>query len=449
MDVRVLLRETRLPVPAVEALAWHLRPGALQRLIPAWSGVRVTAERGSIAQGGEVELSVPVGPFRRRWVARHEDFVSGSGFVDRQVCGPFRHWRHVHRVVPVLGGCQWEDQIEYALPRGAGCLASLIEANLERTLAFRHRRLRDDVVRHATASRSLRIAVSGSSGLIGTQLVPFLTSGGHQVLRLVRGPADPGSIAWTPGRSIDAVSLAGCDAVIHLAGLSVAQRWSPATKIAIRDSRVLATRQLCEALAAQVRRPEVLICASACGFYGDTGERAVKEGSPGGDGFLAEVCREWEEACEPARQAGIRVVNVRFGLVLGVGGGALASLHRLARLGLAGPIAGGAQWLSWIAVDDCVGILHQALFADDLVGPVNAVAPEPVTNRELIKSLGRTLGRPAILPVPGFAVGALFGEMGHALLMADQRVLPARLLGRGFPFRHPDLLEALRFELGR
>ena len=450
MDMRVLLRETRLPVPPDEAFAWHVRPGALERLIPPWSGVRVISRRGNVLTGGDVALSIPLGPLRMQWLARHEGVIAGREFADVQEHGPFRYWRHVHRVLPAEGGSQLEDQIEYALPRGTGWMRGFIESELDKTFAFRHRRLRDDLARHATATRMMTIAVSGGSGLIGAQLIPFLSSGGHTVKRLVRGPSRPESdvIGWTPGNDIDGAALSQCDAVVHLAGRNLAERWTTATKAAIRDSRINATRHLCEALARQAQRPRVLICASAIGIYGDTGDHAVKEGSPAGEGFLAEVCREWESACDPARQAGIRVVHLRFGVVLGAEGGALAALRIPARLGVAGPIGGGGQWMSWIALDDAIGVIHHALCAEDLDGAVNAVAPEPVTNRLFMRSLGRVCHRPAVLPLPAVVVETMFGDMGRATLLASQRVLPARLLGRGFPFRHPDLSETLRFELG-
>jgi len=450
MDMRVLLRETRLSVPPDEVFAWHVRPGALERLIPPWSGVRVTSRRGDVMTGGEVALSIPVGPLRLRWVARHEGVIAGREFADVQEQGPFRYWRHVHRVLPAAGSSQLEDQIEYALPRGAGWMRGYIESELDKTFAFRHRRLRDDLARHATATRTMTIAVSGGSGLIGAQLIPFLSGGGHAVQRLVRGPTRPdsGMIAWNPGQELDTAALSACDAVVHLAGRTVAERWTTTAKAAIRDSRIVATRHLCEALARQAQRPRVLVCASAIGIYGDTGDHAVKEGASAGDGFLAEVCREWEAACDPARQAGIRVVNLRFGVVLGAAGGALAKLRLPARCGVAGPVGGGRQWMSWIALDDALGVIHHALCADDLEGAVNAVAPEPVTNRDFMRTLGRVCHRPAVMPVPAALIDAMFGDMGRATLLASQRVLPARLLGRGFPFRHPDLAETMRFELG-
>jgi len=452
--LRVLSYDLRLPYPPAMVFAWHLRPGAFERLQPPWLPVRVLARRGDMANGGEVEMSIPVfGPFRQRWLARHEGFVADVEFRDRQIAGPFREWLHIHRVRPTDAGCVLEDQIEYRLPGGA-LGRWLGQARVERQLAqvwsHRHRRLRQDLDRHAAypGRGPLRVAISGASGLLGSALSAFLTSGGHRVQRLVRGRASGDDIAWEPGRALDAAAIDGCDAVVHLAGRSVATRWDAAAKAEIRSSRVEATSHLASALAALPHPPRVLISASAVGIYGDRGEQSVKEDSALGGGFLADVCRAWEGACEPARQAGIRVVNPRLGVVVAGAGGALAKMLPPARLGLTGPIGGGGQWMSWISLDDAVGALHHLLFADDVAGPVDLVAPEPVTNAAFMRTLGRVLRRPAALPMPRAAVELLFGDMGRETILASTRVLPGRLLARGFPFLQPDLATALRCELG-
>ena len=266
--------------------------------------------------------------------------------------------------------------------------------------------------------------------------------------RLVRGAAVGDDIAWDPGRALDSAALEGCDAVVHLAGRSVATRWSEAAKADIRRSRVDSTSHLATALAALRTPPRVLICASAIGIYGDRGDQPVKEDSALGSGFLADICRAWEAACEPARQAGIRVVNPRLGVVVAGNGGALAKMLMPARLGLTGPIGGGRQWMSWIGIEDVVGALHHLLFADDLAGPVDLVAPEPVTNAAFMRTLGRVLRRPAALPMPRAAIELLFGDMGRETVLASTRVLPGKLLARGFPFLQPDLATAFRCELG-
>jgi len=297
------------------------------------------------------------------------------------------------------------------------------------------------------------VAVTGSSGLVGTALLPALAAGGHGALRVLRrGPAAAGerAVHWDPAAGrIDAGALEGVDAVVHLAGESVAARWTAARKARIRESRVGSTALLAGALARLARPPRVLVAASATGWYGDRGDETLIEASAPGTGFLADVCREWEAAAAPATAAGLRVVHLRIGLVLSRRGGALPRLLAPFLLGLGGPIGSGAQWVSWIALDDLVGVILHALERDALRGPVNAVAPRPVTNRELARTLARVLRRPAFLPFPALAARLLLGEMADALLLASARVLPTRLTASGYAFEHPELDGALRAELGR
>jgi len=297
----------------------------------------------------------------------------------------------------------------------------------------------------------LRVIVSGSSGLIGSALVPALTSGGHRVTRLVRSAPEPGAdaVRWDPSAGeLDRGALERMDATVHLSGETVAGRWNEQRKAKILDSRVRSTRLLAESLAALHPRPSVLVCASAIGYYGDRGDAPLSEASPPGAGFLAAVTKQWEAAAEPARAAGIRVVNLRFGIVLSPAGGALASMLTPFKLGLGGPFGGGRQWMSWIAIDDVVGAIDHALLTRELEGPANATAPNPVTNREFVKTLGRVLGRPAVARVPAPVLRLALGEFAQELV-GGQRVLPARLTDTGYSFRHPELEGALRHVLGK
>ncbi len=299
---------------------------------------------------------------------------------------------------------------------------------------------------------SLRIAVTGSSGLIGTRLAAFLAACGHHVRRVVRRPPDPDAdeISWDPltGR-IDAAALQETDCVVHLAGHNVAAgRWTQARKDAIRTSRVVGTRLLSAALAKLANPPRALIAASAVGYYGDRGDETLTEDSPPGTGFLADVCRQWEAATGPAKQAGIRVVNLRIGVVLSAVGGALARMLSPFRLGVGGVVGSGQQYMSWITLNDLVAAAHHLIVNDDVSGPANAVSPNPVTNREFTKTLGGVLHRPTIFPLPASVVRLLFGEMGQALLLAGARVRPTKLQAAGFEFSHPHVEDALRHELG-
>ena len=291
----------------------------------------------------------------------------------------------------------------------------------------------------------MNVAVTGATGLIGSALVPFFQAGGHRAVRLSRGTSGP---SWDPATGV--ISAGALDAVVHLAGENIAGgRWTSARKARIRDSRVDGTRRLCEALAALPTPPKTLVCASAIGFYGDRGDERLDESAAPGTGFLPEVCEGWEAATHVARDRGIRVVNLRIGVVLTRAGGALAQMLLPFRLGVGGVIGSGRQYMSWVALDDLLGATLFALTRVELSGPVNAVAPTPVTNRDFTKTLGRVLRRPTIFPMPGFAARLAFGEMADALLLSSARVQPAALESAGFRFAYPTLEGALRHVLGR
>ncbi|MEZ5101526.1 MAG: TIGR01777 family oxidoreductase [Thermoleophilia bacterium] len=449
-------KQSHVDATAAETFAWHERPGALERLTPPWERVRVVERRGGLEDGSEVVLEVRKGPLRRRWVARHRDYEAGRRFVDEQVEGPFARWRHTHEFLPNGGaGSTMRDLVEYALPLGPlGALVGgpIARKTIERMFDHRHAQLADDLARHrdAAALGSLRIAVTGASGLVGSALVPFLETGGHRVARVVRRTPAPGEIGWDPSAGrIDVAALEGVDAVVHLAGEPIVEgRWTAEKKERILRSREEGTRVLAEALARLERPPRVLVVASAIGIYGDRGDELLDEASPLGDGFLADVCHAWEAATEPARQAAVRVVSLRTGVVLSAREGALAKMLPAFRAGVGGPVGSGRQWVSWIALDDLVGAIHHAIATPSLAGPVNAVAPEPVQFRELARTLGRVLRRPAIAPLPAPVVRAVFGEKA-AVLLDSARVVPARLQAGGFAFRRPELEAALRRELGR
>jgi uncharacterized protein (TIGR01777 family) len=452
-------RRVRITASADEVFAWHARPGAFERLTPPWSPVEVAGRTGGIEDGAEVRLRVPLGPLRIDWVARHDGYRSGRQFRDVQTSGPFARWEHTHRIEPDGDrACHLEDTIEYALPLaplsmpiGGGMVRRMLGALFE----FRHRRTVLDMKAHATyTGPPLSVVVSGASGLIGSSLLPFLTTGGHRVVPMVRSVRSSGGapgVRWDPAaKVIDRTGLERVDAVVHLAGESIASgRWTPERKARIRSSRVDGTRLLCETLATLDARPRVLVCASAIGFYGDRGDATLDESTPRGRGFLADVCAEWEAATAPARAAGIRVVHLRFGVVLTPAGGALQRMLLPFRLGAGGVVGSGEQYMSWIAIDDAVGAIHHALVTPALEGPVNAVAPTAATNREFTRALGRVLRRPTIVPMPAVMARLAFGEMADALLLASTRVVPRRLSESGYAFREPDLDTALAHLLGR
>lgn len=298
----------------------------------------------------------------------------------------------------------------------------------------------------------MRVLISGSSGLIGSALSRSLVDARHTVVRLVRGPVsgDATTVSWDPERqTIDRSGLEGCDAVVHLAGEPLLGRWTADKKRRIADSRVRGTKLIAEALASLTRRPGVLVCASAAGYYGNRGDEMLTEESTPGRGFLAEVVRAWESAADPARQVGIRVVHVRTGLVLARGGGLLKILLLPFQLGLGGPIGSGRSYWSWIALEDLIAAYRFAIARESISGAINAAAPNPVTNREFARTLGAVLGRPAVLPVPPVALRFVFGREAADDMLSGFRLQPTRLQAAGFRFQFPDLEPALRHELGR
>jgi uncharacterized protein (TIGR01777 family) len=298
----------------------------------------------------------------------------------------------------------------------------------------------------------MNIVVTGASGFIGSALVSSLRAAGNKVTPLVRYYPKAGEQAlyWDPaGGKLEAAGLENRDAVIHLAGESITGRWTAAKKQRIRSSRLESTRLLVTTLAELHVKPKTLVCASAIGYYGDRGEEVLREESPPGKSFLADTCVEWEAAAKPAADAGVRVVHLRIGVVLHPKGGALKQMLLPFKLGAGGVVGNGKQWWSWIALDDLVGAFEHALANQNLRGPVNAVAPQAVTNAEFTKALGRVLSRPTIFPMPAFAARLALGEMADELLLASARVEPAQLVASGYAFRYPQLEPALRHLLGK
>ncbi|MGE2833463.1 TIGR01777 family oxidoreductase [Mycobacterium sp. SMC-4] len=438
--------------PRPEVWDWHARPGAIHRLTPPWQPMTALAEAESLADGVAV-LRLPGGV---RWTARHDPsaYEPPHRFVDELsprgvVSGPVRAlggWRHTHTFDDVDGvRTRMYDRVDAAVP----------EAMLRPMFVYRHRQVADDLAAHRRAAEAglapLTVAVTGSSGLVGAALCAFLTTGGHRVIRLVRrAPGGPDERQWSP-QSPAPDLLDGVDAVVHLAGESIAGRFTSAHRARIRDSRVQPTRRLAQVAADSADGPRVFVSASAVGYYGnDRGDTQLTEDSTRGDGFLADVVTDWEAATTPARDAGLRVVTVRTGIVQSSAGGMLRLLRPLFGAGLGGPVAGGRQWMAWIGLDDLLDVYHRALYDQQLAGPVNAVAPEPIRNADYTRALAAVLHRPALLPVPSFGPRVLLGEQGaRELAAASQRVVPAALLGLGHTFRHPGIEAALAHQLGK
>jgi uncharacterized protein (TIGR01777 family) len=450
---QVFQRSVPLPVSVEEAFAYHERPGALNRLVPPWEVVHVERSDGSLAVGSRVVLSTRILGIPFRWEAIHTRYEPPWLFCDQQAKGPFSVWQHEHRFEAAPPCCQLTDSIQYQLPGGMlGRLlgSSFARKKLERMFAYRHQTTRQDLQLFATHPvPPLQVAISGSNGLVGQNVTALLKLAGHSTRALIRGvPKTTDELAvWND--AFDCNDLEGMDAIVHLAGKSIGEsRWNRQVKEEIRDSRVKKTFQLCERLAKLKQKPRVLLCASATGIYGDRGDEELTEASSLGDDFLATVGREWENACQPASDAGIRVVHLRFGIILSPRGGALAKMILPAKF-LGGRLGSGRQWMSWISIDDCIGAIYHSMTNDALSGAVNVVAPHPVRNKEFAHSLGEVLGRPALFPAPAFALRQFFGEMTDSLLLASTRVQPRSLLDSGYQFRHSTLKDALGHLFGK
>lgn len=448
-----------MPVSHETLCQWHLRPGALKRLMPPWEKVDIVSETGDVPHGGTVRLRVQLGPeiipLKTGWLAHVGGYEPGRQFSDTHEEGMFAYWHHTHSFLPVDDThSRLRDSIDYALPLGfLGDLFghAFVRHKLERMFRYRHQLTLQDLLLHQAygGERPMKIAISGASGLVGSSLTALLTTGGHTVLPLVRKKEAEG-IYWNPETGeIDSEKLEGLDAVVHLAGDNIAEgRWTAEKKARIRDSRVKGTRLLCQTLAKLENPPKVLVSASAIGYYGDRGSDIMREDSEPSKDFLGEVCQAWEAATISAKERGIRVVNLRVGVVLSPNGGALSKMLIPFQLGMGGNIGNGHQYMSWVALDDLVGMIYHAIATDSLSGPVNAVAPNPVENREFTKVLGKVLGRPTIAPVPAFGARMLFGEMADALLLSSTRVEPVKLKESGYKFLYPNLEEGLRHVLG-
>jgi uncharacterized protein (TIGR01777 family) len=450
-------RTITLPVSVGELFAWHGRDGAFERLTPPWEPVRVIDRQGTIRDSDTTTLQMKVGPLKINWVAEHHDFKLNEQFCDLQVKGPFKHWDHIHRFEGNADRATLTDDITLALPGAAmGRLLGgrSVTKKLSRVFAYRHHTFRQDVETHQKhrEAQTMHVAITGASGLIGSSLKAFLTTGGHRVTSLVRRqPASDQEAQWDPASGlVDVDALHDVDAVIHLAGDNIAQgRWTQAKKQRIRDSRIAATNNLVSSFSKLSKPPQTFICASAIGYYGDRGSETLDENTAAGQGFLAEVVKDWEESAMSAESIGCRVVLARLGVVLSPTGGALKKMLTPFKMGAGGRIGSGDQMMSWVSLNDAVGAIHHALMNDAVQGPLNIVSPNAVTNKAFTKALASTLRRPAIFPMPAFAAKLVFGEMAEELLLTSTHVTPTKLAVTGYDFRDPELSEGLRWMLGR
>ncbi|MBK8464112.1 MAG: TIGR01777 family protein [Nigerium sp.] len=467
----VFERVSRYPYPRALVFDWHTRPAAFLRMHPPGMTTALTPPTDGINVGSESEIVVShplvaallpgvsrrgvTGPIGVRWKLRHVELVPGELFVDEQLSGPFTRWRHEHAFADGPGGSTViTDRVTWELPvHLPGALdEALVEMQLDGMFAFRARQLRDDLALHTRlAAPPMRVVMAGASGLIGTQVAALLTASGHDVVRLVRsGRPGPGTARWDPARHrLDPRILEGADAVVNLSGHSIGGRFTAAHTKKIRASRLDSTGTLAGAAAA-VRVP-VWVQASAIGLYGARRpDELLTEDAAPGEGLLADVVRDWEDAARPVTAAGARAVFLRTGIVLSEGGGALAPQVPLFSIGMGGRLTKAAAWMSWIGLDDAVrGYVH-ALATPALSGPVNLVAPRPVSHGEFAATLGRVLHRPSAIPTPALGPKAVLGAAGYdQMIDTDQRVSAGKLVASGFRFSQGTLVEALAHALMR
>ncbi len=453
--------ETEVEADVESTFAWFEHEGSFRRLMPPWEVAEEVRADDSLEVGSQRVFRFPMGPVKMTWVAEHNAYDPPNFFADKMVKGPFWSWNHEHNLSQSGGVTKVVDDVSYQVPFGPlGNLVDkilggmLVRGRISRMFTARELRLKRDLKRHSDFSEQerKRILVAGSSGMIGTQLVAFLDTGGHEVWRLVRRVPAEGrnEIFWDPENGeLDRGSIEGFDAIIHLGGEGIGdRRWNKKRKRKIKDSRVESTKLLSEAICSMDTKPECFILASAIGWYGDRGDEELDEESQIGEGFLPEVCKEWEGAASKVEESGVRTVYLRSGIVLAATGGALGKMLLPFKFGAGGPMGGGKQWMSWISLDDEIYAIHHLLMSQNSKGKYNLSAPRPVRQKLFARTLGRVLRRPAFAPLPGFVIKIIFGEMGEKLTLDSQRVLPSRLVDEGYEFLHRDLEPALRDSLG-
>jgi len=442
--------ESFLPFSQEDVFAWHMREGALDRMIPPWVNTQINKRGRPDVVGSKTVFHFSLGPYHTDWVSEHTSFTPNKEFVDEQRKGPFRYFRHTHKVEDVEGGCILKDTVEYATPFFLSKIQ--VEKHLERQFSFRHKRLLTDLSVFSRYDKTpKKILVSGSHGMVGAALCSFLSSIGADVWKLHRGLSDPAGkvIGWDPihdGKSGE--EFEGFDAVIHLAGENIGKnRWSLRQKERIFQSRCRDTWLLAQILSRLNKPPQVFISASAVGIYADLPGSALTESSPYGTDFLADLCKHWEKASDILAQIGVRICSTRFGYILSPKGGLLRQLLPAFRLGLGGRLGSGEQMFPWVALDDVVYGIYHCIMNKKVGAAVNITAPSPVSQEFFAKTVAKVLHSPNFASVPEWLLRLLLGERADALILKSIQAVPERLLQTGYRFCYTDLESFLKESL--
>lgn len=444
------------PYSPKELYAYHARPGALERLLPIWEQIDLIEKNGTIEGGDTVQLKLRFGPISIPWESQHNEPIPGKEFSDFQLKGPFSHFHHHHQFRPEQDGTELVDTVSYQLPLHhiiPSQAKKLIDNKLDKNFRYREEILRQDLELHRKYSKKpLRILITGASGVLGSRLLPLLTTGGHQVWTLVRRTPDPvkNEIFWDPERNIlDVNELPSVDGVIHLAGEYIGlSRWSEEKKKRVLNSRVQGTRLLVSTLAAMNQKPAVLLSSSAVGYYGNCPDGIVDENHGPGDDFISTVCSEWERATAEGPKAGIRTVLMRLGVGLTPQGGGLQRILSTAPIGFFRSFGHGNQMMSWMSIDDMVAAMLHCLATQQLHGPVNIAAPHPVSIKDFLRELSEITRKPLLLPIPELFLKACYGQMASEIVLSGCAVSTQKLEQSGFIFRHAQLRDCLHFLLG-
>ena len=441
---------------------WYDSEEAFTRLTPEWEQIKAL-QLGAIANGERTIFKLKMGPIPRKWIAEHYNVQERQTFDDIMVKGVFSKWDHKRTFSITKNGSMIRDQVEWKLPfhfLSKFTSPVTVMPRLKGMFRYRSDTVRSDLEKISLYSKNgkKRILISGSTGLIGTELCAFLSSAGHQVVRLLRKSSklppyanNESVIRWDDQTGeITSGSFENFDVVIHLAGAGIGdKRWSKSRKILIEKSRTIPTKMLAEKLAQCENKPEVLISSSAIGWYGNRGNEVLTEKSIPKDGFLPKICSQWEYATKPAKDSGIRVVNMRTGIIVTAKGGMLQKLLLPAKFGAFGPVGGGKQMQSWISLNDMIYSIYHLINNKKCEGAFNITSPNPINQKGFAKVLGKVLKRPAFAPLPGFVIKLLFGEMGKELILDGQHVVPEKLLESGYEFVYPDLESCFRHTLGK